>query len=243
MKVLIIEDESLAARRLQYMLTELSSSVEVVGLADGVESALLWLNQQGMPDLIFMDIHLSDGHAFDIFSRIEIPCPVIFCTAYDQYAIQAFKHHTIDYLLKPVKAVELKLALDKFQRLYNHQLSAPNQPEPTKIKRFMIKSPGAIQIIDVNDIAFFFSQHKITYLITVSGKKFALDYTLDRLENILDYHFFRINRQYIIANGAIAAMAPGSKGRVLITLQPSDRVQTIVSAERANNFKHWLIKS
>jgi two-component system, LytTR family, response regulator LytT len=243
MRVFIIEDESLAARRLQHLLTELSPEIKVVGIADGIETALIWLQQQGMPDLIFMDIHLSDGHAFDLFSLMDIYCPVIFCTAYDQYAIQAFKHHTIDYLLKPVKAVELKLAIEKYQRLFINQGSASPQPEPAKIKRFMIKSPGAIQIIDVNDIAFFFSQHKITYLITVSGKKFALDYTMDRLEDILDYQFFRINRQYIIAHGAIAAMAPGSKGRVIVTLQPSDRVQTIVSAERANNFKNWLINS
>jgi DNA-binding LytR/AlgR family response regulator len=243
MRFFILEDELLAARRLHKMILDLQPEATLVGSADGVEAAIHWLQHHESPDLMFMDIHLSDGHAFDLFARINIPCPVIFCTAFDQYAIQAFKYHSIDYLLKPVKKQDLQVALDKFQRYFQAPTAQPEQLRPTKISRFLIRSSGAINIIDIRDIAYAYSKNKITYLVTSSGKKYAVDYTMDRLEEILDIDFFRINRQYIITAAAISAMVPESKGRVIITLHHSDQPPTTVSAERAANFKIWLTKS
>ncbi len=249
MKVFIIEDEEAAARRLQKLIRECEPAAEIAGTADGIETAVLWLQTHAKPDLIFMDIHLSDGSAFEIFSRIQVDSPVIFSTAFDQYAIQAFKHNTVDYLLKPVKMEELKPALEKYRRM----ASAPqaNYREladlllPSKgMRRFLIRTGHSMRVVDAADAAYFYSQNKITYLVAKTGKRYPVDFPLDRLEDMLEpAQFFRINRQFIISVAAIQEMHTWSKSRVKIILTPPCDAEAVVSTEKSPHFKRWLTNS
>lgn len=247
MRVFIIEDEDAAARRLQKLIMECDPAAEIAGRADGIETAVAWLESQPRPDLIFMDIHLSDGSAFEIFNRFEVQSPVIFSTAYDQYAIQAFKYNTVDYLLKPVKAEELMPALAKYRRaaaaaLPDYRLLAELLPHQDKAaRRFLIRTGHTMKVIDAADAAYFYSQNKITYLVAHTGKRYPVDYPLDRLEHILDARqFFRINRQIILSVASIKEMHAYSKSRVKIELAPPCGLEAIVSTEKSPLFKRWL---
>ncbi len=246
MKILLIEDEDTAARRLQKLILECEPSAEIVGRADGVESAVSWLNAHPRPDLIFMDIHLSDGSAFEIFQRIAVDSPVVFSTAYDQYAIQAFKHNTVDYLLKPVKLEELRPAIAKYRRtattpVPDYRLLADLIPQGKAPRRFLIRTGHTMKVVDAADAAYFYSQNKISYLVAKTGKKYPVDFPLDRLEHMLDpARFFRINRQFIITVEAIHEMHAYSKSRVKIELLPPCEHEAVVSTEKSPHFKRWL---
>ncbi|HRD82296.1 MAG: response regulator transcription factor [Saprospiraceae bacterium] len=246
MNIFIIEDEDMAARRLQKLISDCEPGAVISGRADGIESAVAWLKNHPQPDLIFMDIHLSDGSAFEIFSRFQVQSPIIFSTAYDQYAIQAFKHHTIDYLLKPVKVEELRQALAKYQRMTaaqtpDYQSLADLIPQVRAPRRFLIRSGSTMKVVDASEAAYYFSQNKITYLVATNGKRYAIDFTMDKLEQLLDpTTFFRINRQFIISVAAIREMHAHSKSRVKIVLSPSSEEEVVVSAERSPHFKRWL---
>ena len=249
MKIFIIEDEEAAARRLQKLIRECEPAAEIAGTADGIESAVHWLQTHPRPDLIFMDIHLSDGSAFEIFARVQVDSPVIFFTAYDQYAIQAFKHNTVDYLLKPVKIDELKPALEKYRRM--NAAAPPDYRElaellhPNKAaRRFLIRTGHNMKVIDAADAAYFFSRDKITFLVAKAGKRYPVDFPLDKLEEMLDpAQFFRINRQFIISVAAIQEMHTWSKSRVKIILTPPCDVEAVVSTEKSPLFKRWLTNS
>lgn len=246
MKILLIEDEEAALRRLQKMILQVAADAEIMGSADGVDTAAAWLALHPRPDLIFMDIHLSDGSAFDLLERCNIDCPVIFCTAYDAYALDAFKYLAIDYLLKPLKQEALEAAIAKYRRISDGNIpEAKPQAEwiapPKQARRFLIKSGQSLKVVEMTEAAYFYSQQKITWLVVKSGKRYAVDYTLDKLEEMLDSsEYFRINRQFIVSVGAIRSMETCSKSRVKVILEPPCALEVIVSTEKSPLFKRWL---
>ncbi|MEQ1554891.1 MAG: LytTR family DNA-binding domain-containing protein [Ferruginibacter sp.] len=249
MKVLIIEDEEPAAKRLQKMIVEIAPNAEILDTIVSVTSAIRWFNENKMPDLILSDIQLSDGISFDIFKSIEVTCPVIFTTAFDQYAIDAFKINTIDYLLKPIKKEALQEALVKHNKLstkntaidFKQFLETYNSPTITYKKRFVVRYGEHIKTINIDEVAFFFTEDKVNFLTTTEGRRYTIEYNLDSLETIIDPKtYFRINRQYIIGIHAITEMFAYTKSRVLIKLNPPAKHETIVSTERSAEFKLWL---
>ena len=249
MKILLIEDEDPAAKRLQKMLQEAIPDAEVTDNIVSVSSGIKWFKENDLPDLIISDIQLSDGLSFEIFKAVEILCPVIFTTAYDQYAIEAFTVNSIDYLLKPIKKEELAAALHKFNKIkpvasaidIQQLLKSFTNPSQEYKKRFVVRYGEHIKTINIEDLAFFYTEDKVNFLTTKEARRFAIDYNLDSLENMLDpKSFFRINRQYIISIHSIAEMFAYSKSRVLVKLNPSAKHETIVSTERSADFKLWL---
>jgi two-component system, LytTR family, response regulator LytT len=253
MTILIIEDEEPAFRRLQKMLKEIEPGHALLNQIVSVSSAVKWFKENDAPDLIISDIQLSDGVSFEIFKQVDIKCPVIFTTAYDQYAIEAFKVNSIDYLLKPVKKEELEKAVAKFKTLTPATAAAPAidinkllqslQPATgTEYKkRFVVRYGEHIKTIDIEEVVYFYTEDKATFLCTKDARRFVVDFNLDTLDSILDPKiFFRINRQYIISIHSIAEMFAYSKSRVLIKLNPPSKHETIVSTERSADFKHWL---
>ncbi len=247
-RALIIEDEPPAARRLKRLIDEVASDIEVVEVLDSVQEAVAWLSLQG-PDLIFLDIHLADGISFSIFDQVQPRCPIIFTTAYDQYAIRAFKLNSLDYLLKPVDKQELSGAIDKYRQ---QQLNIPGfdmktllealqQPEKTYQERFMVSAGEKIRSIPVEEVAYFFGQQKYAFLVTHDGRRHLIDHTLAQLEELLDpRRFFRINRQFIVGFQAIEHMYPHSKSRIKIELSPKPDIEAVVSIEKTPRFREWL---
>ena len=247
MKTLIIEDESAAVRRLTKLIKEIDVNIEIVADIDSIEATLNWLENNPAPDLIFMDIHLADGSSFEIFNHIKINKPIIFTTAYDQYALQAFKVNTIDYLLKPIKKTELELALKKYlswqkTSTFDYHLLLKEMNPDKYNKRFLIRLGQQIRIIQFREAAYFYTQDKITFIVTKGGKRYPLDYSLEKLEEMADPHsFFRINRQFIINIEAIKEMHVYSKSRVKIDMEPPCDIEIIVSTDRSPMFKKWLV--
>ncbi len=247
-RVLIIEDEETAAKRLQKMVTEMLPESEILGSLGSIASTIDWFKNNSQPDLAFFDIHLADGSSFEIFKKVQVICPVIFTTAYDQYALEAFKVNSIDYILKPIKKEELARGINKFRNLHfksspiniDNLLASINQKSSYK-ERFVIKYGDHMKTIQVADIAYIHSENRISFAILKEGKRYALDFTMDQLEEMLDpKSFFRINRQYIIGFNSITEMLSYSKSRVLLKLNPPAKEQTIVSTERSASFKSWL---
>ena len=247
--ILIIEDEEPAANRLKKMVTELEPDAHVLENIVSVNSAITWFKENPSPDLIFSDIQLSDGLSFDIFKNVEVQCPVIFITAYDQYAIDAFKVNSIDYLLKPIKKDDLQVAINKFKKLNRSEVSLDihkvlevfNQPKTEYKTRFIVRYGEHIKTIKIEEAAYFYTEDKINFLTTNEGRRYTIDYNLDALESTLDPKtFFRINRQFIISINAINEMFSYSKSRVLVKLNPPSKHETVVSTERSGDFKLWL---
>ncbi|MBL7701489.1 MAG: response regulator transcription factor [Ferruginibacter sp.] len=253
MTILIIEDEEPAFRRLQKMLKDIEPDHVMPDQIVSVSSAVKFFKENEAPDLIISDIQLSDGISFNIFKQVDVKCPIIFTTAYDQYAIEAFKVNSIDYLLKPVKKEELEKAVTKFRSLTPATSAAPaidinkllQSLQPTNSteykKRFVVRYGEHIKTIDTEEVVYFYTEDKATFLCTKDARRFVVDFNLDTLDSILDPKaFFRINRQYIISIHSIAEMFAYSKSRVLIKLNPPAKHETIVSTERSADFKHWL---
>jgi len=247
-KALIIEDEALAAARLQKYVIEIDPAIEFLGIQESIEDAVNWFKTHPVPDLIFMDIHLSDGNCFEIFEQVEIESPIIFATAYDEYALKAFEQHSIDYILKPIKKKDLERALSKLKKY----AIAPDEKDASGgiadeeviggSKRFLIKVGAKINLIRLDEIAYFYSKDKITFAITKKGRRFPLNKSLEMLESELPIQeFFRINRKFIIHMDAIAGMISHTKGRVKIELSPPAELESIVSTERSPHFKQWLL--
>jgi len=247
-RVLIIEDEETAAKRLQKMISEALPEAEIIDNLSSIAASIEWFKNNQQPDLAFFDIHLADGSSFEVFKKIAVSCPVIFTTAYDQYALEAFKVNSIDYLLKPIKKDELERAINKFRNL--HFKSAPVNIEnllasihqkATYKERFVIKYGDHMKTIQTADIAYICSENRISFAVLKEGKRYALDFTMDQLEEMLDPKlFFRINRQFIIGFNSITEMLSYSKSRVLVKLNPPAKEETIVSTERSASFKAWL---
>ncbi|OQA09501.1 MAG: Sensory transduction protein LytR [Bacteroidetes bacterium ADurb.Bin397] len=252
MKYLIIEDEDPAAARLEKLITATAPDFSLQHHIVSIRSAVKWLQENEHPDLIFMDIQLADGISFEIFNQVAVKCPVIFTTAYDQYAIQAFKVNSIDYLLKPVKNEELDAAISKFRKtkassedpIPYEKLLGLLKVKPELHKRLLIRFGDTIKAVEVSDVAYFYTENKINYLCTFDKKTYPLDFNLDQLETMIDpEHFFRINRQFIVNLKAISKMVSYSKSRVKLELQPHTDIETVVSTERSPNFKNWLTGS
>lgn len=250
MKVLIIEDEALAQERLQYLIKQCDSTVEVLGCLDSIEESVLWLQQNPSPDLLIMDIHLSDGLSFEIFKRMEIKQPVIFTTAFDQYAIEAFATFSIDYILKPISSDSLCRALNKYKNI-SAQFSNPdyktmvevasNQSEQQYKTRFLARIGQRLFFVDVKDISFFFTDNKVLFVVDKKGGKYILNTTIERLE--LQLHpkdFFRINRKIIVRADAVQQIKPYLNSRLqLNVIAEHNSSEMIISRERVNEFKNW----
>lgn len=247
MKTLIIEDEPAAARRLSKLVRRMEPAATMMGELDSVAACLNYFAANPQPELIFMDIQLADGSSFDLLERVDITCPIIFTTAYDEYALKAFESHAIDYLLKPIKADELQRALEKYRQLgtasprLNYRELAEGLRSADTEKRFLIRVGQHLRVVEMADVAYFYTEDKITFLTTFAGKRYPLDYTLDQLVNMTNgREFFRINRQFIVRLSAISEMLAYSKSRVKLTLKPPCVIETIVSTERSPHFKRWL---
>lgn len=247
MKILIVEDEKIAADHLEAMLKNMAVELEVLAKLDSIKTTVSWLKEQHV-DLIFMDIQLADGLSFSIFEQCEVTCPVIFTTAYDNYALQAFKVNSIDYLLKPIDQDDLVNAWQKFEQLHGTQLENKALLELTRqmIKkeykqRYMVKKGNHIRSLPVAEIAFFHSVEKSCFAESYAGEEYLIDYTLDQIELFCDpRHFFRINRKYIIAIDAIQDIIPYSGHRLNIKLKACKDPDILVSRERVKHFKNWL---
>lgn len=249
MRILIVEDELPAAERLRKLILEVEPDVNILEILPSIKSTVNWLKENASPDLMFMDIHLADGHSFEIFQEVNVVCPVIFSTAYDQYALEAFKTSSIDYLLKPVKKEELIRSFEKYKNLTGlntHQINALlkqiGKANREFQQRIIIRYGDTIKMVEINDIAYFYTEEKINFLCTKSDLKYPIDQNLDELESILDpKQFFRINRQFIVNIQAIDKMLAWSKSRVKIILKPVCELETIVSTDRSPHFKEWLV--
>lgn len=251
MEVLIIEDEAVTARKLEAMLNRVDTSIHITGKLESVRQSVLWLKAH-KPDLIFADIHLSDGPAFEIFRQVEVNTPVIFTTAFDQYAIEAFKVNSIDYLLKPVSMEALKQAVSKYNNLRRTVFSqadlsglVENLMKRDYQKRFMVTIGQKIRMVPVEQVAYFFAYEKLVFLVTADNNKYTLDQSLDALAGKLDpMFFFRINRKLLISHASIGSMHhyPKSRVKVELTPAPDNDMDAIVSVERTERFKFWLNK-
>jgi len=254
MKVLIIEDEKPAANRIAMLIHQYDPDIEIITRLDSVKKSVEWLNANPAPDLTFMDIQLGDGLSFEILETVTFKAPIIFTTAYDEYAIKAFKANSVDYLLKPIDFDELSTAIDKFKELHmpgNESATAVDNLENLQKaiglltrqykSRFVVKVGEHLHAIPVEKIAYFFSMEKMTYLQTKEGKKFIIDYPLDRLEEMVDpQNFFRINRKYLVGMDAIKDIITYSSSRLKLNLKQTDEMDTIVSRDRVQAFKEWL---
>lgn len=248
--VAIIEDEPLAAEDLEKTLKKVDSDANVVVKLDSVKSAISWLSKNDV-DLILSDIELGDGLSFDIFNKIRNNTPIIITTAYDQYAIRAFKENSIDYLLKPIDTQELEVAINKYKswKKDGHEFDMANllqalKPSDKKYQeRFLVTLGEKIQSIPESEVAYFFSEDRYTFLVTKTGSQHIINTNLGDLEETLDpKKFYRINRKFIIAFHAIKNMVSYSKSRVKIDLipPPPNAMDVIVSVERSGPFKRWL---
>ncbi len=249
MNILIIEDEKIAANNLSKMIRKIDKGINILAKIDSIEESVLWLSNN-TADLIFLDIHLADGLCFNIFEKIKIKTPIIFTTAYDQYAIRAFQVNSIDYLLKPIEIHQLEQSLNKFKELnliqnsntldFNALIDFYNK----KVKyqeRFIVRYAQKIKSINIDDIAYFYINAETVFICTKDNNNYPIEYTLDKLENIINpKDFFRVNRQFIVNISSIENMHSLSKSRIKIELSPKAQKEIIVSFNRMSNFRKWL---
>lgn len=244
----IVEDEKPAARRLARMLSE--ESLHCIAQLHDVSSSIAWFKENPSPSIVFLDIQLSDGLSFEIFEKVNIKCPIIFTTAYDEYALRAFKLNSIDYLLKPIDRFELKEAVNKYkeqskndqgtlfelQQFMQQQLALSHYK-----KRFSVQIGQQIKTFAVEDVALFYSEDKATHALLFQGRSYVLDFSLDELENQLEPSlFFRINRKFIVHHQAIENIYMYSNSRLKLEIKPNFQEMMIVSRERVKSFKTWL---
>ena len=248
MRILIIEDEKPAASRLSKMLQGHFQDAELIGNLDTVSRAIRWFGENPVPDLIFCDIQLADGISFEIFEQVKVNSPIIFTTAFDQYAIRAFQVNAIDYLLKPIDPKELELAVEKF----NSRIIQPSldlnllktliQPQTKSFKsRFLVRFGEKIQSVSIEEIAFFFSEERVTFLQTHAGKKYVLDSALEQIEGQVDPgFFFRLNRKYLCHIDAVEEVLTYSNSRLKVSLRNCTDTDILVSREKVADLKDWL---
>lgn len=248
----IIEDEIPAARLLHSMVALLRPKWNIELIPGSVDDAITWFKTHAHPQLIFLDIHLTDGDAFDFLSEVKPQSAIIFTTAYDQYAIRAFSVNSIDYLLKPIDEEHLAGAIDKFENLHNRNwvqsdkymetlLDALKHPEKKFRSRFLISGNEAFWSLRVEDIAYFYSEEKTTFAVTPNKREYILDLSLNKLEEQLDPElFFRVNRQMVINIDAIDRAVPFFKGRIKVFVNPAFKTDIIISENKASAFKAWL---
>jgi two-component system, LytTR family, response regulator len=254
MNVLIVEDEKLAADKLEKYLHRYDPQIRVVGRTDSVQATVQWLRQHmEEADLLFLDIELSDGQSFEVFKQVTVDKPVIFITAYNQYAIEAFKVNSIDYLLKPLNFGDLSQSLEKLKSLARHLPKAEtaltldslseviSKLQKNYKQRFMVKSGERIRSFSTSQIDLFFAEGRTAYLVTSEGYKYVIDYKLEELEELLDpQHFFRVNRSFILNIQAIRDVLMYSNSRLKIALHLDFAKEIIVSREKVPVFKDWF---
>ena len=253
MNVLIIEDEKLAQVELKRLLDQCDFDINVLGCLDSIEESVHWLTEHEEPDIIFMDIQLSDGSSFEIFDLIDVKTSVIFTTAYDEYAIQAFKVNSVDYLLKPIDPGDLQASLQKYKDIKQHytktQLSFTraqieqllNLREPRYKNRFISRIGDRIQHIMVEDVAYFYAEGKIVFLVTRNNKEFVIDYSLEHLQSLLHPNqFYRLNRKYLVNIDAIEHASRHFDGRFKVILTPPAKNKILISRRRVADYKRWL---
>ncbi len=257
MKILIVEDEELAVKKLRGLLKEVKPDAEILADLDSIDSTVEWLEAHPAPDIILMDIELVDGQSFEIFERTDIKCPVIFITSYDEYAIQAFTVNSVAYLLKPIEKEDMMAAFEKFDRVkafYStgapgfsinnlvEELQARLQPRSYR-RRFLTKYANKLVAIETHEIAYFFSEDRVNLFRTYDNRKITLDYTLEELEQMLDpAEFFRINRSHLIAIKSVQKIDDYYGQRLILQLKPPAGDQVIVSREKVSAFKTWMGK-
>lgn len=253
MKILIVEDEPHAAQRLQMLASELIPDANILASIDTVKKTVHWLRTNERPELIFMDIQLADGLSFQIFEQIQIVSPVIFITAYDEYALRAFKVNSIDYILKPVDRAELSGALKKLRNLsgsmnpqkdiLNSIAQAMEMLRKRYKTRFVVKVGEHLRTIEVGTIRYFFSEDKITYCATDDNRNHILDYSLEQLEDMVSpEEFYRINRKYLVQSSAIKDIISHTNSRLRLVMKGSTDNNIIVARERVQEFRNWLDK-
>ena len=257
MKVLIIEDEQFAQNELKRLISSLDPDIEVLDCLESIEESIDWLKSHDEPDLIFLDVQLSDGLSFEIFQQVEIKTPIIFTTAFDQYAMQAFKLNSIDYLMKPIEKDELEQAMEKYQDLHGAEAKKEDTSfDPQKIqqllemslskeykKRFIIKTGDKLRHVSVEDIAYFYSEDDYTYLVARENAKFIIGFKLDELVNLLDPNdFFRLSRKYISNIHSVKLVNKYFNSRLEVVLEPPTKDQILISRVRVPEFMEWLEK-
>jgi DNA-binding LytR/AlgR family response regulator len=248
MKILIVEDETAACENLTDILAMMGHDIEIAGYTESISQTIQWLKVNPNPDLIFMDIHLSDGSAFSIFSSIKLEVPIIFTTAYDEYAIESFKVNCIDYLLKPIKVEEMKRALDKFRKwtqrdILNYLTYLTNLTAAPKFKdKLLIPVKDQLQPLDLNEISCFYTSDKNTRIYLKNGKSYPYSKTLEQIEGSLNpKDFIRANKQFVIARKSVKNITIWFDSRLMITLdiEPPERIY--VSKNKAAEFKAWIV--
>jgi len=250
MKTIIIEDENLTAKRLQSLLHKYDPAIQILGVLPSVQESVEWFKSNPSPDLIFMDIHLEDDLAFKIFEQVKLKAPVVFTTAYDEYMIKAFKVNSIDYLLKPIDYEELVQAIEKFKTLRDQFAKGPDmetllqligKKEPEYKTRFMITVGTRIRSIEIEEIAYFYSEEKLTFMVTKEGQQLPIDFSLDKLTTLLNPRdFFRISRQFLVGFESIQTVQAHIKGKLKLELKPKCKFEVFVSGDRMTDFKEWL---
>jgi len=259
MNILIVEDEELAIRKLKKTLAAVDEEAVVVGESDSIKGTVSWLEQHPAPDLILMDIELADGQSFEIFNHTKVNSPVIFITSYDEYALKAFKVNSIDYLLKPVQKEDLQHALEKFRQMKNLYKPESDRPQLSvedlvkelqqKLqakeyrKRFLVKLGQKLVSVEVDDIAYFFSDGRLNFFKTFDNRKFVVDYTMDELCDMLrPDSFFRISRSFLVSVSSVTQIHDYFGNRLMLELKPEIDKEAIVSREKVTEFKTWLGK-
>jgi DNA-binding LytR/AlgR family response regulator len=251
MRILIIEDEQNATERLEKLVIEISPEKKVIGKCRSIQQTVEWLQENEYPDLILSDVQLSDGLSFEIFEQLEKKVPIIFISAYDNYAIEAFKAEGLHYLLKPVKKQELQEAIQRYENNFYEkkgviekaasELAVP-QVQKQYQERFIIHVGSQIKLIQDSEIAYLYTENKMVYIITFDNQKYSMDLTLEGFEKILNPKlFYRISRQFIVQLKAITKMVPATKQRIEVSLDPPISYETITSFERTPQFKKWLL--
>jgi two-component system response regulator LytT len=257
MKILIVEDEDLAVKKLQKTLKSVAPDADVTGITDSIKSTVEWLHVNEQPDLILMDIELADGQSFEIFNLIQVKSPVVFTTSYDEYALKAFKVNSIDYLLKPVQKEDLEKSIHKFRSLALKQMEQNDgvnmdniikqlqqklQPKEYR-KRFLVKNGQKLVSIEVNDIRYLFSDGRLNFFKTADNKKFVVGYTMDELEDMLDPEkYFRISRSFYVSINSIEKIDDYFGNRLILQLKPAVDKEALVSREKVTDFKKWMGK-
>lgn len=254
MNILIVEDEELAVKKLQKTLAAVDDTAVVLASTDSIKSTVEWLNDNLQPDLILMDIELADGQSFEIFNLVDVKSPVIFTTSYDEYALKAFKVNSVDYLLKPIQKEELAAALTKYKKLQSNakpdisldnlvkELQQKLQPKEYR-KRFLVKHGQKLVSVEVEDIAYFYSDGRLNFFKTKDNKKFVVDYTMDELEDMLDpAQYFRISRSFYVSVTSIDKIDDYFGNRLVLGLIPEVDKEALVSREKVTEFKKWMGK-
>lgn len=257
MNILIVEDEELAVKKLKKTLLSVDASAVVVGEVDSIQNTITWLRNHPSPDVILMDIELADGQSFEVFNQVQVKSPVIFITSYDEYALKAFKVNSVDYLLKPVQKEDLQAALEKLQqmkKIYTTESSSISIDDLVKQlqqklqnkeyrKRFLVKQGQKLVSVEMEDIAYFFSEGRLNFFKTNDNKKFVVDYTMDELDDMLNPdEYFRINRSFFISVNSVGQIHDYFGNRLLLHLKPESDKEVIVSREKVSDFKNWLGK-